>query len=76
MSPAAMVYWAHVVGTFLMRYVPVALAYKLVTLATPVWLQIFARGHVRRATDNMRQVLGPHADPKDAQQLTRKVFAN
>jgi KDO2-lipid IV(A) lauroyltransferase len=71
-----MIYWAHVVGTFLMRFVPVALAYRLVAWLTPVWLQLFARGHLRRATDNMRQVLGPHADPREARQLTNRAFAN
>lgn len=71
-----MIYWSHVVGTFLMRFVPVALAYRLVTFFTPVWLQLFARGHLRRATDNMRQVLGPHADPREAQRITRRAFAN
>src|SRR5437870_5226809 len=71
-----MVYWSHVIGTFLMRYVPVAVAYRLVSWATPLWLQLFARGHVRRATDNMRQVLGPQADPREAARLTKAAFAN
>src|ERR671937_1660685 len=71
-----MVYLFHIVGTFLMRFVPVSLAYRLATGATPVVLQLFARGHLRRATDNMRQVLGPHADPREARRLTRAAFAN
>src|SRR5947209_1542925 len=71
-----MIYWGHVIGTFLMRFVPVTLAYRLVTIGTPLWLNLFARGHVRRATDNMRQVLGPEADPKEALRLTRKAFVN
>jgi lauroyl/myristoyl acyltransferase len=71
-----MIYWGHVVGEFLMRFVPLALAYRLVAVLTPLWLSLFARGHVRRATDNMRQVLGPTSDPKEAQRLTRRVFAN
>src|ERR671937_1975300 len=71
-----MVYLFHIVGTFLMRFVPVSLAYRLATGATPVVLQVFARGHLRRATDNMRQVLGPHADPREARRLTRAAFAN
>jgi KDO2-lipid IV(A) lauroyltransferase len=71
-----MIYWSHVMGTFLMRFVPVSVAYRLVSLCTPLILQVFARGHLKRATDNMRQVLGPHADPREARRLTRAAFAN
>src|SRR5439155_20939348 len=71
-----MIYWFHVVGTFLMRFVPVAIAYRLAAWGTPLVLQVFARGHLRRATDNMRQVLGAEADPRDAGRLTRAAFAN
>lgn len=71
-----MIYWFHVVGTFLMRFVPVTIAYRLAAWGTPLVLQVFARGHLRRATDNMRQVLGPHADPREARRLTRAAFAN
>src|ERR671939_1535623 len=71
-----MIYWFHVVGTFLMRFVPVAVAYRLAAWGTPLFLQVFARGHLTRATDNMRQVLGPHADPREARRLTRAAFAN
>ena len=71
-----MIYWFHVAGTFLMRFVPVAIAYRLAAWGTPLVLQLFARGHLRRATDNMRQVLGPHADPREARRLTRAAFAN
>jgi len=71
-----MLYWFHVTGTFLMRFVPVGVAYHLVGGATPLVLQIFARGHLRRATDNMRQVLGPQADPREAARVTRAAFAN
>ena len=71
-----MIYWSHVVGTLLMRFIPVGIAYRLAAWGTPLWLQLFARGHLRRATENMRQVLGPHADPEEAQRLTRKAFAN
>jgi KDO2-lipid IV(A) lauroyltransferase len=70
------VYWSHVVGSFLMRFVPVWIAYRLVTWATPLALQVFARGHVRRATDNMRQVLGPHVDPREAHRIALAAFVN
>jgi KDO2-lipid IV(A) lauroyltransferase len=71
-----MIYWMHVAGTFLMRFVPVAVAYRLVAWGTPLALQVFARGHHRRATDNMRQVLGPHVDPRELRRTTIAVFAN
>jgi KDO2-lipid IV(A) lauroyltransferase len=71
-----MVYWLHVAGTFLMRFLPVAVAYRLVGWGTPLVLQFFARGHLHRATDNMRQVLGPSADPGEAPRITRAAFAN
>src|SRR6266700_4208946 len=71
-----MVYWSHVVGSFLMRFVPVSVAYRLVAWTTPVALDVFARGHLRRTTDNMRQVLGPQADPREATRLTRAAFVN
>jgi KDO2-lipid IV(A) lauroyltransferase len=71
-----MVYWAHVLGSFLMRYVPVSVAYRLAAAATPLALHLFARGHLERATANMRQVLGPQADPGEARRLTRAAFAN
>ena len=71
-----MIYWGHVLGTFLMRFVPLNLAYRLVAFGTPLWLQLFARGYLRRATDNMRQVLGPQCDPKEASRVTQRAFAN
>jgi len=71
-----MMYWLHVAGTFLMRFVPVGVAYRLVGWGTPLVLELFARGYVRRATDNMDQVLGPYAQPGEAKRLTRAAFAN
>jgi phosphatidylinositol dimannoside acyltransferase len=71
-----MIYWFHLAGTFLMRFVPVGIAYRLAAWLTPLVLALFARGYLRRATDNMRQVLGPQADPREAARLTRAAFAN
>jgi phosphatidylinositol dimannoside acyltransferase len=70
------VYWAHIVGSFLMRYVPVGVAYRVAAGATPLVLQLFARGYLERATANMRQVLGPQVDPREAHRMTRAAFAN
>jgi len=59
-----------------MRFVPVGVAYRLVGWGTPIALAVFARGHLRRATDNMHQVLGPQAAPGEARRITRAAFAN
>ena len=71
-----MVYWGHVIGSFLMRFIPVPVAYCLAAWSTPLALQCFARGHLQRATNNMRQVLGPQADPREARRITLAAFAN
>jgi lauroyl/myristoyl acyltransferase len=71
-----MIYWVHVAATLVMRVVPVRVVYRVVGWATPLALQMFARGHLNRATDNMRQVLGPHVDPREARRVTRAAFAN
>jgi KDO2-lipid IV(A) lauroyltransferase len=59
-----------------MRFVPVTLAYRLAGALTPILMELFGRGYLRRATDNMRQILGPHVDPREAKRLTRAAFAN
>lgn len=71
-----MIYWGHVLGTFIMRFLPVSVAYRLVEWCTPPALYLFARGHLHRATSNMHQVLGPQADPREARRLTVAAFAN
>ena len=59
-----------------MRYVPVSVAYRLAGWLTPFILSVFARGYLKRATENMRQVLGPGADSREARRLTLAAFAN
>src|SRR5262249_45518372 len=71
-----MLYYVHVAATALMRVVPVGVAYRVVGWLTPVYLQLCARGHLERATANMRQVLGPHVAVPDARRITRAAFAN
>ncbi|HET6316534.1 MAG TPA: hypothetical protein VFG86_08760, partial [Chloroflexota bacterium] len=70
------VYWLHVAGSFIMRFLSVRVAYRLVGWAIPLALPIFARGHLERATNNMQQVLGPTVDRDEAQRVTRAAFAN
>jgi KDO2-lipid IV(A) lauroyltransferase len=70
------IYWTHVLASFAMRFIPVRMAYRLVGWATPLVLQVFARGYVQRATRNMQQVLGPNVDPGEARRITRAAFGN
>jgi lauroyl/myristoyl acyltransferase len=70
------IYWAHVVACWLIRWVPVRLAYRVVGWGTPPALALFARGHFARAAANMRQVVGPEAPPAQVRRLTRAAFVN
>lgn len=67
--------WAHILGTLLMRVVPVRVAHQLVDWLLPLVMP-FAAGHEDRATGNMRQVLGPGAAPHEARSLARRSFGN
>lgn len=58
-----------------MRYLPVGVAHRLAKWITPVAL-VFAPGHFERAHANMRQILGPSADPRLARRLTIDSFVN
>ncbi|MGI9148147.1 MAG: lysophospholipid acyltransferase family protein [Chloroflexota bacterium] len=71
-----MIYWVHVAATLAMRVVPVRVVYRLVGWATPLAVLMFARGHLKRATDNMAQVLGPHVSRRETRRMTRAAFAN
>jgi KDO2-lipid IV(A) lauroyltransferase len=67
--------WVHIAASFLMRFVPVRLAYRVVGALTPLVL-LFAPGHFRRARANMAQVVGPTAPPVVVRRLTVAAFAN
>src|SRR5438105_6538508 len=71
-----MIYWLHVAGTCWMRFLAVRVAYRLVGWGAPLVMHVFARGYLTRATDNMRQVLGPQAEPGEARRITRAAFTN
>ncbi len=70
-----MIVWLHILGTFLMRFVPVRVAHGLVAWGTPLVL-FFARGYARRAASNIQQILGPGADPAEVKRVTRAAFVN
>lgn len=70
-----MIYWCHVIGTFLVRLVPVRACYALVSFFAPVGLLLF-RDHYRRAEENLKRVLGPGRAPGEYRRLARNVFRN
>jgi lauroyl/myristoyl acyltransferase len=69
------VYWAHVIGSWLLRFVPPWVGYTLVNVLAPV-VGMCWRGHYRRAWQNMAQILGPAADPGEISRRVRNVFRN
>lgn len=70
-----MVYWAHVVASFLVRVVPTGAAYAVANLFAPLTSFCWP-GHYRRAWQNMAQIMGPSADPRDVSRKVRDVFRN
>jgi lauroyl/myristoyl acyltransferase len=70
------IYWAHVVACWLMRFVPVRLVYWVVGWATPTFVPFVARAHFERAAANMRQVVGPSVPESHVRRLTRSAFTN
>lgn len=58
-----------------MRYIPVEVAHAVVGWGTPLAL-VFAPRHVQNAMANMRQVLGPSADPRQVRRVTLAAFKN
>ena len=70
-----MFYWFHVVGSFLLRFIPPQVGYALADLFGPL-IGACWPGHYRRARRNMRQVLGPAADRRQVSRCLRNVFRN
>jgi phosphatidylinositol dimannoside acyltransferase len=70
-----MIYWAHVIGSFVLRYLPPQVGYVLANLFGPV-IGFCWPGHYRRAKQNMMQILGPAAGPGEISRRVRNVFRN
>ncbi|HYU21153.1 MAG TPA: lysophospholipid acyltransferase family protein [Chloroflexota bacterium] len=70
-----MVYWAHLIGSFLLRFIPPQVGYFLADLFAPL-IGFCWPGHYRRARHNMAHVLGPSADPREISRRVRGVFRN
>jgi phosphatidylinositol dimannoside acyltransferase len=70
-----MVYWVHVISSWLARFVPARLAYAIVGLCAPVF-SLFWASQYRQALVNMERVLGPRPDPLEVRRQVRNVFRN
>jgi KDO2-lipid IV(A) lauroyltransferase len=70
-----MVYWVHVISSWLLRFVPARLAYALVDCFAPLCSPLWGNQY-RQALINMQRVLGPRPDPLEVRRQVRNVFRN
>jgi KDO2-lipid IV(A) lauroyltransferase len=70
-----MVYWVHVISSWLVRIVPPRLAYAIVSFFAPLFSLFWTRQY-RDALANMERVLGPRPDPLEVRRQVRNVFRN
>lgn len=70
-----MVYWLHLTGSLLLRFVPPGIAYALAGVVAPV-VATFWRTQYRLAWCNMAQILGPDADRREVARRVRNMFRN
>jgi lauroyl/myristoyl acyltransferase len=70
-----MVYWIHLIGSFLLRFVPLRAAYAIANVIGPLVGYCWP-SHYRRARENMARVLGPAADSGEVARRVRNVFRN
>src|SRR5213082_2707883 len=65
-----MVYWVHVISSWLLRFVPARLAYALVDCFAPLCSPLWGNQY-RQALVNMQRVLGPRPDPLEVRRQER-----
>lgn len=70
-----MIYWLHRIGSPLSRWLPVWLSYGICELFSPLIFLVWREKQLH-AIENMRRVLGPTADPKQARRLAVRSFVN
>lgn len=70
-----MIYWAHLVGSLLCRWLPLWVTYGLSTIFAPAIFLIW-REKREHAIENMARVLGPDSGPREARRLARRTFVN
>ena len=70
-----MVYWVHVIGSFLLRFVPPRVGYTIASLVGPLVAACWPRQY-RGARENMARILGPSADRAEVSRRVRDMFRN
>lgn len=70
-----MLFWVHVVSSWLVRLLPARVSYTVVSLFAPVVSPLWGRQY-RHALNNMERVLGPRPDPGEVRRQVRNVFRN
>lgn len=71
-----MIYWLHLVGSWLSRWLPLWFSYGLSELLAPT--VVFGLWQEKRecAIQNLTQVLGPEANPAEVRRIARRSFVN
>jgi KDO2-lipid IV(A) lauroyltransferase len=67
--------WGHILGSAIIRWLPRGWWYRVADVLVPLALLGWP-GHVRRATSNLRRVLGPDASEAEVQRRSRAIFRN
>lgn len=70
-----MLFWVHLISSWLVRVVPRRLAYAIVGACAPIFSPLWTRQY-REALANMERVLGPRPDPLEVRRQVRNVFRN
>ena len=71
-----MIYWAHLIGSMLSRWLPLWLSYGLSELLAPTVVFGLWREKREHAIRNITQVLGPGASPAEVRRVARRSFVN
>jgi lauroyl/myristoyl acyltransferase len=74
-SRTVMLYWIHVISSWLLRFVPARLAYAIVGWLAPLFSRFWGQQY-RQALANMERVLGPRPDELEVRRQVRNVFRN
>src|SRR5437764_605619 len=67
--------WGHIVGSAIIRWLPRTWWYRISDVLVPLALLGWP-GHVRRATRNLRRVLGPGVPEAKVRRRSRAIFRN
>lgn len=70
-----LLYWGHLVGSFLSRVLPLRLSYGICEVFSPLVFLIWGEKR-RHAIENMQRVVGPKVSPQEARRLAVRSFVN